>query len=82
MDLPKNRFKAALKEGRQQIGLWNSIGGNTVPELLAGCGYDWVLIDTEHSPVEVVEVLSSLQAFAGYPDCSPVVRPSVNDTCS
>jgi len=80
MDLPKNRFKAALKEGRHQLGLWNAIGGNTVPEMLAGAGYDWVVLDTEHSPVEVTEVLPALQAFAAYPDCSPIVRPAINDT--
>lgn len=80
MDLPKNRFKAALKAGRHQLGLWNAIGGPTVPEMLAGCGYDWVVLDTEHAPVEVTEVLPALQAFAAYPDCAPVVRPALNDT--
>lgn len=80
MKNPTNRFKAALGEGRQQIGLWNTIGGNTVPEMLAGCGFDWVVIDTEHSPVEVTEVLPALQAFAAYPSVTPVVRPAANDT--
>ena len=46
MDLPKNKFKKALKAGTHQIGIWNSIAGNSVPELLATCGFDWVLIDT------------------------------------
>ncbi|MCV2869631.1 aldolase/citrate lyase family protein [Defluviimonas sp. WL0002] len=79
MKNPRNRFKAALQAGRQQIGLWNTIGGNTVPELLAGCGFDWVVIDTEHSPVEAVEVLPALQAMAAWPEVSPVVRPAFND---
>ena len=56
MDLPKNNFKKALKAGTHQIGIWNSIAGNSVPELLATCGFDWVLIDTEHAPVETVEL--------------------------
>jgi 4-hydroxy-2-oxoheptanedioate aldolase len=77
--MPHNRFKAALLEGRQQVGIWNSIGGNTVCELLAGCGFDWVLVDTEHSPVEVTDVLPALQTIAGYPDVSAVVRPTSND---
>ena len=46
MELPKNRFKAALKEGRHQLGIWNSISGSTVPEAMAAIGFDWVLIDT------------------------------------
>lgn len=79
MDLPRNRFKAALKAGQQQLGIWNTIGGNTVPEALAACGYDWVLVDTEHASVEAVEVLPALQAIAGFPEVSAVVRPDSND---
>lgn len=79
MDLPKNRFKAALAEGHQQIGLWNSIGGPSVPEALAGVGFDWIVIDTEHSPTDVPDVLRSLQAMAAYPNTSAVVRPAWND---
>jgi len=80
MDMPKNRFKAALKAGRQQIGIWNSIPGMLVPELLAVTGFDWVLVDTEHTPIELSEVQAALQAIAGFPDVSAVVRPYANDT--
>ncbi len=79
MKNPKNKFKKNLKLGVQQIGIWNTIGGNTVPEALANCGFDWVLVDTEHAAVETVEVISALQAIAGYPDVSAVVRPAAND---
>lgn len=79
MNIPTNKFKAALKEHRQQVGVWNSIGGNTVCEILANCGFDWVLVDTEHSPVEVADVLPALQTIAGYPEVSAVVRPATND---
>ncbi|MEY3309852.1 MAG: hypothetical protein RLZZ413_3890 [Pseudomonadota bacterium] len=78
MELPVNRFKQALKDGRQQIGLWNSIPGPLVAEALAGCGFDWVVIDTEHAPTDVPDVLGMLQAMAPYP-VSAVVRPAAND---
>ena len=78
MDLPANRFKQALKDGQQQIGLWNSIPGPLVAEALAGCGFDWVVIDTEHAPTDVPDVLGMLQAMAPYP-VSAVVRPAAND---
>lgn len=77
MKNPTNRFKAALREGRQQIGLWNTIGGGSVPEALAGLDYDWMLIDTEHSPMEVTEVLPAVQAMADR--TSVAVRPDWND---
>lgn len=79
MSLPKNTFKARLKAGQQQIGIWNTIGGNTVPEMLAGAGFDWVLVDCEHSAVETIEVLPALQAIGQYPEVAALVRPAAND---
>ena len=78
MDLPSNRFKRALREGRGQVGLWCTIPGGTVAEVLAGAGYDWIVFDTEHSPGDPTTVLEQLQAAAPYP-VSAVVRPDTND---
>lgn len=78
MMLPKNHFKAALAAGRNTIGLWDTIPGPVVAELLAGAGFDWVLIDTEHSPTDVPDTLGMMQAMAGYP-VSPLVRVAAND---
>ncbi|AXI47537.1 4-hydroxy-2-oxo-heptane-1,7-dioate aldolase [Sulfitobacter sp. SK012] len=79
MKNPTNLFKAALKERRHQLGIWNTIGGNTVPELLGGAGFDWVLVDCEHAAIETVEVLPALQAIATSPKVSAIVRPADND---
>ncbi|MCB2111123.1 HpcH/HpaI aldolase family protein [Albidovulum sp.] len=79
MQIPRNRFKAALVARRHQLGIWNILGGSSVPELLATAGYDWIVVDTEHSPTDVPEVLPALQAIAAYPDVSAVVRPAAND---
>jgi 4-hydroxy-2-oxoheptanedioate aldolase len=79
MELPRNRFKHALTEGRQQIGLWCSLASSYSAEIVAGSGFDWLLLDTEHSPSDVKSVLPQLQAVASY-DVSAVVRPATNDT--
>ncbi|SNS64563.1 2,4-dihydroxyhept-2-enedioate aldolase [Noviherbaspirillum humi] len=78
MELPKNGFKQALQEGRQQVGLWCTLSHPYGLELLAGSGFDWLLIDTEHSPSDLANVLAQLQAVAPYP-VAPVVRPAWND---
>ena len=78
MDLPVNRFKQALREGRQQIGLWNSIPGPVVAEAIATAGFDWVVIDTEHSLTDVPDTIVSMQAMAPYP-VTPVIRTAWND---
>ncbi|MGY3439501.1 MULTISPECIES: aldolase/citrate lyase family protein [unclassified Marinovum] len=78
MDLPRNTFKAALKAGQRQIGFWNTFPDGGLVEMLAGCGYDWLLVDSEHSPLDPRAVLPLLQAAAPYPT-SVVVRPGWND---
>src|SRR5271168_179943 len=64
--LPKNHFKHAIAQGRQQIGLWCSVPSAFTAEILAPAGFDWLLFDTEHSPSSVPTVLSQLQAAAPY----------------
>ncbi len=78
MELPVNEFKAKLRAGKSQIGLWCGLPGSYAAEIVAPAGFDWVLFDTEHSPSDVLTVLPQLQAVAPYP-VSPVVRPAVND---
>ena len=78
METPVNTFKKAIREGRPQIGLWCSSCSNVTAEVIAGAGFDWVLIDTEHAPNELPMVLSQLQALAGG-TAAPVVRPAWND---
>ncbi|MBY8974969.1 HpcH/HpaI aldolase/citrate lyase family protein [Rhodobacteraceae bacterium NNCM2] len=79
MDLPINTFKAALAERKQQIGMWSALSSPVAAEVLANCGYDWVLIDMEHAPNDIPQVILQAQALACGP--SPVlVRPAWNDT--
>jgi 4-hydroxy-2-oxoheptanedioate aldolase len=78
MDLPRNNFKHAIRAGRQQIGLWVSLADAYCTEIVAGSGFDWILIDGEHSPNDPITVLAQLQAAAPYP-ATPIVRPAWND---
>jgi 4-hydroxy-2-oxoheptanedioate aldolase len=78
MDLPRNTFKHAIAAGKPQIGLWLSLSSHYSAEVCAGSGFDWLLLDTEHSPNELDMVLGQLQAIAPYPS-HPVVRVAWND---
>jgi 4-hydroxy-2-oxoheptanedioate aldolase len=78
VELPANTFKRALKAGKVQIGLWCSLSHHYATELVAGSGFDWILLDTEHSPNDLESVLRQLQAAAAYPT-HPVVRVPWND---
>ncbi len=78
MELPQNPFKRALRAARAQIGLWSSLSSNYTVEVIAGAGFDWILLDTEHSPSELENLLTQLQAAAAYAT-HPVVRVAWND---
>jgi 4-hydroxy-2-oxoheptanedioate aldolase len=78
MQTSVNRFKQALQQGRQQLGFFSTLGSSTLAELFAGCGFDWILLDTEHSPNDLPEVIAQLQAMAAF-DVSPIVRPAWSD---
>ena len=74
-----NLFKRALAAGQVQIGLWNSLASAATVEVVAGAGFDWLLVDMEHSPNDLPLVHAQLQALAAYPNTAPVVRPPWND---
>ena len=77
-DLPRNLFKAGLASGKCQIGLWTSLPGTVPTEILCGCGFDWLVLDTEHAPGDPLTVLPQMQVMAAH-DTAPVVRAAWND---
>ena len=78
MDMPVNVLKKNLMEGNSQIGCWLSLGSGAAAETCACAGFDWLLIDTEHSPTELSEIHHQLQVINGY-EVSAIVRAYWND---
>ncbi|HVY99065.1 MAG TPA: HpcH/HpaI aldolase/citrate lyase family protein [Dongiaceae bacterium] len=62
--MASNPFKDAIQAGRVQIGLWSSMCSVISTEIAADAGFDWILLDAEHSPVEVADLYPLLQASA------------------
>ena len=75
----QNKFKRALSSHETQFGLWCTLSHSYATEVIAGAGYDWILIDTEHSPADPLTILPQLQTIAAYPSVSALVRPAAND---
>jgi 4-hydroxy-2-oxoheptanedioate aldolase len=78
MPLAANAFKRAIAERQAKIGLWLGLADAYSAEICAGAGFDWLVVDAEHSPNDVRSVLAHLQALAAYP-VEPVVRPAIGD---
>jgi 4-hydroxy-2-oxoheptanedioate aldolase len=74
-----NRFKLGLRAHQIQIGLWSSLCSHIVAEVIAGAGFDWIVIDGEHAPNELNDIVHQLQAMSSYP-VEPVVRIPFGDT--
>lgn len=78
MPAPINPFKAALREGRFQLGLWVALGSAYAAEIAAGSGYDWLLIDGEHGPSDMPLIGAQLGALRGSAS-HPIVRPPMGE---
>jgi 4-hydroxy-2-oxoheptanedioate aldolase len=78
VELPVNPFKRALKDKKRQIGIWCALCSGYSTEVIAGSGFDWLLIDMEHGPNDLFMVVQQLQATMGSAT-HPVVRIPWND---
>ncbi len=78
MDMITNRFKQSLTSADVTYGLWFGLANNIAAEICAQSGFDWMLIDAEHSPLSDRDILSCLQAVAPY-EINPLVRPVSGD---
>lgn len=78
MKVPMNGFRRAMRRGDVTYGLWLGLPDGSVAEIAAGAGFDWLLLDHEHSPLELADILGLLRAVAPYP-VAPIVRPVGDD---
>ena len=73
-----NQFRTALKSGRRAIGCWTSLANPFTTEILGLAGFDWLLLDGEHSPNDVTTFIPQLNALKDSVS-APVVRPPWNE---
>ena len=74
-----NRFRQDLIAGKRLIGCWCSLASPITTEVLGLAGFDWLLLDGEHSPNDVISFIPQLMALKDS-SSAPVVRPPLNDT--
>jgi 2-dehydro-3-deoxyglucarate aldolase len=73
----KRSFRSRLKRGETLIGTLVTLPSPEVAELFSNAGFDWLLIDLEHSPLDVREAQAMLQAVGER--CACVLRVPLND---
>lgn len=75
--MPKNRLKEMIARGQPAVGTWIGLTDISAAEAMAGTGFDWLLIDTEHCPIGRDTLRDILVACKGCPTI-PVVRLTSN----
>ena len=73
-----NNFKRDLLAGKRLIGCWSSLANALTTEVLGIAGFDWILLDGEHSPNDVGTFIPQLMALKDS-SSAPVVRPPSNN---
>jgi 2-dehydro-3-deoxyglucarate aldolase len=71
-------IKKKLRSGSVSAGAWISMAHVSIAEIVAGAGFDWVVVDTEHTAMDVSEVLPLLIAIERRGSV-PLVRLASND---
>ncbi|WP_299968835.1 HpcH/HpaI aldolase/citrate lyase family protein [uncultured Roseobacter sp.] len=79
MPAPLNSFKKSLAEGETLFGCWMSLAEAITAEILGSAGFDWLLIDGEHSPNDIRSIRDQLVALKGSAS-HPVVRLPIGET--
>jgi len=79
MPAPTNPFKAALNNGETVIGCWLSLGDPLSTEIAGTAGFDWLLIDSEHTPYDISRIRMQLMALQAS-DSHAAVRVPASET--
>lgn len=79
MPAPINTFKKALAEGETLFGCWMSIAESYTAEIMGNAGFDWLLIDGEHSPNDIRSIRDQMIALKSSPS-HPIVRVPIGET--
>ena len=67
MDMPRNRFKHAIASDQLPIGTWLVSGAPSTAEAMGCAGFDFVVLDMEHTPVDMAQMVGILRTIEGTP---------------
>ncbi|SFP77057.1 2-dehydro-3-deoxyglucarate aldolase [Nitrosomonas cryotolerans] len=71
------QLKSKLIRSELTIGSWITLGHPAIAEIMAAAGFDWLVLDMEHSVLELNEVQTIIQVLDGK-QCPAIVRLTSN----
>ena len=80
--LTDGALKSRLRAGEATCGAFLQLGSHISAEILSRAGFDWLIVDMEHAPIDLDSLLRQLQAIGCSSRCTPFVRAPWNDQVS
>jgi len=80
--LNAGKLKARLRSGDATCGAFLQLSSHLSAEILSRAGFDWLIVDMEHAPIDLDSLLRQLQAIGYSSKCTPFVRAPWNDAVS
>ena len=77
MDPSENPFRNLLAQPQVPLGTWLMSGAPSTAEAMGCIGFDWLVVDMEHVPIDFKDAYHLLLAIAGT-KAVPVVRLSMS----
>src|ERR1700682_2031066 len=71
-------LKQSLSQGNLTIGSWITLGHPALGEIMARAGFDWLVIDLEHSVISLRETEDLIRTIA-LCGVAPLIRLTWND---
>ena len=73
-----NHVKEKLKRGEPALGAWLSLPSIASARIMARLGFDWLVIDMEHTAQNPVLMSDMVATIADAGTCAPIVRVPTN----
>jgi 4-hydroxy-2-oxoheptanedioate aldolase len=73
-----NDMKEKLKRGEPALGAWLSLPGISSARVMARLGFDWLVVDMEHSAHSPILMADMVATIADAGTCAPIVRVPYN----
>ncbi len=73
-----NRLKHLIQDGKRAVGAWLQIGSPIAAEIFSRAGFDYLIVDMEHAPIDYMNLVNIFQAI-DTEQVTPIVRAPWND---
>lgn len=74
----RKNLKERMRKGEFTVGSWITLGHTSVAEVMSQAGFDWLVVDMEHSAITIAEAQRLVQVIE-LSAVTPLIRVNKND---